>query len=120
MTGAQIAAYVLAGVAAVLFVAIASSVHGSSGSLYLGGYTVVALLAGALITVELAGTWALHSLLSSRPMVLVGRLSYSLYLWHFLVFRVVDQHVAESSTALRLALGWGLTAAVSVASFRLV
>jgi peptidoglycan/LPS O-acetylase OafA/YrhL len=107
-------------VALVVFIAIASAVHGDSGSLYLGGYTVVALLAGALITIELAGPWALHSALSSRPMVYVGRLSYSLYLWHFLVFRVVDQHVADSSTASRLALGWGLTAAVSVASFRLV
>jgi len=110
-----------AGAAALLlFIGVACAVHGDSSSLYLGGYTLVALLAGALITVELAGPWALHPLLASRPMVYVGRLSYSLYLWHFLVFRVVDAHVADSSTALRLALGWGVTAAVSVASFRLV
>ena len=107
-------------VALILLIGIASRVHGSSGSLYLGGYTVVALLAGALICVELAGPWALHPVLASRPMVLVGRLSYSLYLWHFLVFRVVDQHVAESSTVLRVALGWVVTIAVSVASFHLV
>ena len=110
----------LGGVALVLFIAIAAGVHADSATLYVGGYTVVALLAAVLISVELAGPWALHSFLSSRPLVLVGRLSYSLYLWHFLVFRVVDQHVDESSTALRLALGWGVTAAVSVASFHLV
>src|SRR5204863_1890652 len=79
-----------AGAAAlVLFIGVACGVHGDSGSLYLGGYTLVALLAGALITVELAGPWALHPVLASRAMVCVGRRSYSLYLWHFLFFRVV-------------------------------
>ena len=116
-TGVRTAA---GGAALVLFIAVACVVHGDSGGLYLGGYTLVALLAGVLITVELAGPWALRPVLASRPMVYVGRLSYSLYLWHFLVFHVVDAHVADRSTALRIALGWGITAAVSAASFRLV
>jgi peptidoglycan/LPS O-acetylase OafA/YrhL len=50
----------------------------------------------------------------------VGRLSYSLYLWHYLVFRVVDRHVAASATIPRVALGWTLTFLVSAASFRFV
>lgn len=107
-------------IALLLFVGAAVRVEPDSAGLYNGGYTIVALLAAILITVELAGPWIAHGVLTSRPMVYAGRLSYSLYLWHFLVFRVVDRHIAESATVLRLALGWGLTIAVSAASFRLV
>jgi peptidoglycan/LPS O-acetylase OafA/YrhL len=111
---------VLGWLAFIAFVVIACRVHGDSAVLYRGGYTIVALLTGMLIVVELSGPWSLHRMLSSRPLVIAGRLSYSLYLWHFLVFQVVDRHVAESSIFARLAMGWIVTFGVAAASYRLV
>jgi peptidoglycan/LPS O-acetylase OafA/YrhL len=107
-------------VAFIVFVVIACRVNGDAAGLYRGGYTIVALITGVLITVELSGPWSLQRVLSSRPMVIGGRLSYGLYLWHFLVFQVVDRHVAETSIPVRVALGWTVTVAVAALSYRLV
>jgi peptidoglycan/LPS O-acetylase OafA/YrhL len=106
--------------ALVAFVVIACSVNGDSASLYRGGYTGVALITAALLTAELSGPWSLHRVLSSRLMVIGGRLSYALYLWHFFVFQVVDRHVAESSTFARIALGWFVTVGIAALSYRFV
>jgi peptidoglycan/LPS O-acetylase OafA/YrhL len=103
-----------------LLVVAALTFHGDSKNLYLGGLTVVALIAALLLTVELTGAWPLHPVLSSRPLVMIGRLSYSLYLWHFLVFQVVAEHLVGSSSVLRVALGWSVTALAATASFVLV
>jgi peptidoglycan/LPS O-acetylase OafA/YrhL len=48
-------------------------------------------------------------ILSWRPTVLVGRMSYSLYLWHWPVYSFVDYKLLFSSPATRLAWKIGLT-----------
>jgi peptidoglycan/LPS O-acetylase OafA/YrhL len=116
----QQARNVLGWTAFIFFVFVACRVNGDSASLYRGGYTVVALVTGVLIAVELGGPWSLHRMLSSRPMVIGGKLSYGLYLWHFLVFQVVARHVAESSTFARITLGWFITLGVAALSYRFV
>ena len=50
----------------------------------------------------------------------VGRLSYSLYLWHFPLFIVVGEHTAAWPTALRVVAAWALTFSAAAASYRLV
>jgi peptidoglycan/LPS O-acetylase OafA/YrhL len=102
------------------FIVAAAGVHGASESLYRGGFTVVAFLAAAALAIELAGPWILRPVLGSRPFVLVGQLSYSLYLWHFLVFWIVAEHVAAASPVLRVALAWTATAVAAFACYRLV
>ncbi|OHV45509.1 acyltransferase [Pseudofrankia sp. BMG5.36] len=54
-------------------------------SLSYGGYTVVALLAGAVILAVEQGTTAswLFRALAARPLAWLGRISYGFYLWHF-------------------------------------
>jgi peptidoglycan/LPS O-acetylase OafA/YrhL len=94
--------------------------HGDSKSLYMGGFTVVALIAALLLTVELAGGWVLHPILAARPIVWIGRLSYSLYLWHFLVFQLAAEHLTGASSVVKVAIGWSATAAIAFASFALV
>lgn len=94
--------------------------HGDTEALYLGGFTVVALVAAVLLAVELSGAWVGHRALAWGPVVWVGRLSYSLYLWHFLVFALVAQHLRGSSAVVKVPLGWSLTAIAAAASFFVV
>jgi peptidoglycan/LPS O-acetylase OafA/YrhL len=56
-----------------------------AGFLYVGGLTFVALAAGVVILAALESPW----LLNYRPLVLTGKISYGIYLWHFpIVFLV--------------------------------
>jgi len=83
-----------------------------SGFLYLGGLTCVALAAGVIILALLESPW----LLDHRPLVLTGRISYGIYLWHFpIVFLVplswpvfVRAPVVVALTVLIAALSWFL------------
>jgi len=58
-------------------------------------------------------------LLSAAPMVLVGRMSYSLYLWHWPIFSLVDYRLYLASGATRMALKLGLTTIATVGTFYL-
>jgi len=102
------------------FIVAAYRVHGHSESLYRGGFSAVALLAAAVMAIELAGPWILRPVLGSGPFVLVGQLSYSLYLWHFIVFWIVAEHVAPAWPVLRVALAWTVTAVAAFACYRFV
>jgi peptidoglycan/LPS O-acetylase OafA/YrhL len=79
----------LAGVlgAAALLYLIATSNFGDQ-FLYRGGYTAVALLAGIVIMVAAnSPPWILAIILRWRPLGWFGKISYGLYLWHWLVVR---------------------------------
>ena len=107
-------------VALVALLAAAEALKASSAVLYLGGYTAVALLAALLIAAALHGGGALPGALGSPVAVAVGRLSYSLYLWHFPLFVVVGEHTGSWPTAVRVVFAWGVTFAAAAASYRLV
>ena len=55
-------------------------------TLYLGPLTLFAFCAGMVIVAVLDERCALRRWLSQRPLVYLGRLSYSLYLWHMPIF----------------------------------
>jgi peptidoglycan/LPS O-acetylase OafA/YrhL len=100
-------------------VAAAALVQPESGFLYLGGFTLIALAAAALIA-SLLGPSRLTGALSIRPLVVLGRLSYSLYLWHFGVFQIVAEHTTSWSPAPRVLLAWSVTLLLATASYRLI
>lgn len=58
-----------------------------------------------------------EKLLALAPLVLIGRMSYSLYLWHWPVFSMIDYSMYDSSAYLRVPLKVGLAFLLTVLSF---
>ncbi len=110
----------LAGLAALAaLVAAAALVDPEAAFLYVGGFTLVALAAAMLIASLLAPS-VLTGALATRPLVVLGRLSYSLYLWHFGLFQIVAAHTVSWSAAPRVVLAWSLTLLAATTSYRLL
>jgi peptidoglycan/LPS O-acetylase OafA/YrhL len=61
----------------------------------------------------------LHALLGSRPLVAIGRISYSLYLWHWPVFVLFRWTCGLESLAMK-ALAAALAFVLAIASWRFV
>ena len=67
-------------------------------------------------TKESTGGWA-EKLLSAGPLVFIGRMSYSLYLWHWPVFSFVDYKLYLTSPLVRISLKIALSATGATLSF---
>jgi peptidoglycan/LPS O-acetylase OafA/YrhL len=88
-----------------------------------GGLMIV--LAAAASTLVIAGlvsapgSWAARAF-ATRPMVLGGRLSYSIYLWHLPIVWGVSSHPFGLPASVTIVLKLAATFIVSYASYRLV
>ena len=85
-----------------------------------GGYTVLAIAATAVVAGLLDPRWTLTRVLSTRPMVAIGRLSYSIYLWHMLVLFVLLSFLQRQSVPVAIVVFLGATLVMATLSFRLV
>lgn len=82
-----------------------------------GLVTAPVVLATLAILWGAGGSEATTRLLSSAPFVFIGRLSYSIYLWHFPVFAYGRLATVESIGAVDMVVWLGLTLVLSVAGF---
>jgi peptidoglycan/LPS O-acetylase OafA/YrhL len=107
-------------IGAIVILAVARFAHREDLFLYRGGLVIVALGSAALIAACLDTDWWLPAALAWPPIVLVGQLSYSLYLWHFPVFSVVADQGRDLPTAIRVFVGLAITFAIAGVSRRYV
>ena len=101
--------------AAVLAVAVARS-HEDSSWLQHGGFLVVALAVGGIITALERSSW-LRRCLSTAPLVALGVVSYGVYLWHWPILVLVDGTRTGIHGPALAFLRLGLTVAAAAASY---
>lgn len=95
--------------------------EGKAGNvIYYGGFTVLALASAAVLNAVLVAPGRLSRVLSWRPLVGIGRVSYGLYLWHVLLFTVLTENTLGLGRWTRAFLGLALSAAATLASWILV
>ena len=88
--------------------------------LFREGFTVIAVLAGTIIFAAAEGAWFANRILISRPLTIIGKVSYGLYLWHLPVFVVLGRHVTSGPKPLRILIGIVIASAVTSLSWYFV
>ena len=90
-----------------------------SGPAYEGALPLVAAVSAALI-VGLQAPGPVRTMLSARPLVGLGKISYGLYLYHWPIFVLIDRKGWDVPVGVSLAVKCALTLVVSVASYYLI
>jgi peptidoglycan/LPS O-acetylase OafA/YrhL len=90
-------------------------------ALFRGGFTLVAVAAAvAVLGAVHSGPCSSGRILRSRPLVIVGCVSYSLYLWHLPVFVLVGREASELSRPVRCLVGVVIAGTLAWMSYRYV
>lgn len=94
---------------------------GTTPWLYTGGFLAVAMVsAAAIIGASAEGNSAYLKVLSVKPLVWIGSISYGLYLWHWPVFVVLSSEKTGLGGPALLVLRLLVSFALAVASYKLV
>ena len=81
------------------------------------GWTIIALLAGFIILSVVEGVFFVQKVFTWRPLTIIGKVSYGLYLWHMPIFLLFGRHVTSGSRPLRLLIGIILASVVTSLSW---
>ena len=104
--------------ASIAFLGIVYIKYNYAGSfIYKGGFTVIALLAGMVILAAAENAWIGNSVLTWKPLAILGKVSYGLYLWHMLIFQVMGRHFTWGPKSVRIVIGIMIVSAVTAASW---
>ena len=88
--------------------------------LYYGGYTLFAVCVGVVIVATVERAWHANWFFESRPMRLLGRVSYGLYLWHLPVYFAVARYTTAWRPLTRLIAAIVITAVCVTVSWHLI
>jgi len=88
--------------------------------IFRSGFTIIAVCTGVCVLAAAQGGWFFCRLLSWRPLVVLGKVSYGLYLYHHLIFIAVGRHVSWGSNSFRILLAVAITSALTWLSWRFV
>ena len=81
------------------------------------GWTIIALLAGFIILSVAEGAFFIQKVFTWRPLTMIGKVSYGLYLWHMPIFLLFGRHVTSGSRPLRLLIAIILACVVTSLSW---
>ena len=81
------------------------------------GWTIIALFAGFIILSVAEGVFFIQKVFTWRPLTMIGKVSYGLYLWHMPIFVLFGRHVTSGSRPLRLLIGIILASVVTSLSW---
>ena len=90
----------------------------SSGSfIYKGGFTVIAILTGIVVLAAAENVWRGNAVLTWKPLTILGKVSYGLYLWHMLIFQLMGRHFTWGPKSVRIVIGIMIVSAVTAVSW---
>lgn len=92
----------------------------SSPWLFDGGFTLVALAAGAVVAAATTGKGLVCAVGNWRPLRWLGAISFSLYLWHLPIYIWVNRALTEQTAAVRIAVAVPAAVLAGWISYRLV
>ena len=82
-------------------------------------YAVLPVLGTLLMLIDRSTTGFLYRVLSAKPVVFIGLLSYSLYLWHWPIW-VGFEWLIDNTSALNMAAYFTVTFLIAYLSYRLI
>ncbi len=90
-----------------------------SGPAYRGALPLIGLLsAGLILGLQVPGP--LRSMLSTRPLVGIGKISYGIYLYHWPIYVLIDRRHWDAPVGVVLAIKAAITVAVALVSYFLI
>ncbi len=84
------------------------------------GYTAAAVSTCIVILGVIEPRGALFKALSFSPIRALGRISYSAYLWHYMIFWLAVVHLHSLNPFVRMSIGWATTIVSAFVSWRFV
>lgn len=85
--------------------------------MFYGGFTVVALATGVVVLAVVENRTALMPVLTWKPLVAIGKVSYGLYLYHALSLRVASRHIPVTDPVPLTIVGLAIAALLTFTSW---